>query len=182
MSAVSSCRTRRGYPEHAVAIKRPKRKLLRRAKTVPYPTYCSSNAAPPFDTVDMSRNVPTVFTVLSAPDVHGNTLPHASWPVMGKRRRQVILHSSFAATFRPLRPPHTPTFQAGRSPASGLFFGRASRLRLPEGGSQTTPLRLPRLRCHRQRQRLVLLVVTLRRSDLLCVRERFWEGCSSVLG
>ena len=93
MSAVSSCRTRRGYPEHAVAIKRPKRKLLRRAKTVPYPTYCSSNPAPPFDTVDMSRNVPTVFTVLSAPDVHGNTLPHASWPVMGKRRRQVILHS-----------------------------------------------------------------------------------------
>jgi hypothetical protein len=67
MSSVSSCRTRCGYPEHAVAIKHPDRKLLRRAKTVPYPTYCISSAAPPFDTVDLSRNVPTVFAVLSAP-------------------------------------------------------------------------------------------------------------------
>jgi hypothetical protein len=69
MSSVSSCRTRCGYPEHAVAIKHPDRKLLRRAKTVPYPTYCISTAAPPFDTVDLSRNVPTVFAVLSATDI-----------------------------------------------------------------------------------------------------------------
>ena len=148
MSAVSSCRTRRGYPEHAVAIKRPKRKLLRRAKTVPYPTYCSSNAAPPFDTVDMSRNVPTVFAVLPAPDVHVTVI--SARFMAGHGQASAAGHSSFAATFRPLRPPHTPTFQAGRSLASGLFFGRASRLRLPEGGSQTAPLRLPRLRCHRK--------------------------------
>jgi hypothetical protein len=123
MSSVSSCRTRCGYPEHAVAIKHPKRKLLRRAKTVPYPTYCIFSAAPPFDTVDLSRNVPTVFTVLPAPDAHGSLLPHASWPVMGKRWRHVIFIRRHIQTLTTAPPTtHTPTFQAGRSTASGLFF------------------------------------------------------------
>src|SRR5580693_5548659 len=124
MSSVSSCRTRCGYPEHAVAIKHPDRKLLRRAKTVPYPTYCISSAAPPFDTVDLSRNVPTVFAVLSAPvrwfrfssarfvTGHGQAL--AACHVHIRRHIQTL-------TTAPLTT-HTPTFQAGRSTAFGLFF------------------------------------------------------------
>jgi hypothetical protein len=87
MSWVSSCRTRCGYPENAAAIKRAELRLPAMLKTVPYPAF------------DVSRNVPTVFAVLPAPDVNVTVI--SARFMAGHGQASAAGHSLFAATFRP---------------------------------------------------------------------------------
>jgi hypothetical protein len=112
MSSVSSCRTRCGYPEHAAAIKHPEVRLPRRPRR--FHTLLTVFSALPrrFDTVILSRNVPTVSTVLPAPRCA--RYPSNARIVAGHGQASVAGHSLFAATFRPLRPPYPPPPTLGR--------------------------------------------------------------------
>jgi|HubBroStandDraft_2_1064218.scaffolds.fasta_scaffold174220_2 hypothetical protein len=85
---------------------------------------------------------------------------------MGKRRRQVILHSPGHSD--PYDRPHpTPTLRPDDPQRLACFFVLAD---------------LDYRKVALKQLHFGFRVFTLGRSDLLCVRERFCEGCSSVLG